>query len=154
MFIWQLDDWNELKYLIVNHVSTGLGFVWMFSWRFQTLSAFAKSFIETIIVKYLSTLSLELRSELPKCEQLQDQLILSLRFYISTRTTRTTLCQIASLPLGNNTSLSTILFPTADTWSPAWLPHLITKVQQTASIFFSSSAMLNFKTILNTVHSI
>lgn len=135
MFIWQLDDWNELKYLIVNHVSIGLGFeIWMFSWRFQTLSAFAKSFIETIIVKYLSTLSLELRSELPKCEQLQDQLILSLRFYISTRTTRTTLCQIASLPLGNNTSLSTISFPTADTWSPAWLPHLITKVNSFDSL--------------------
>lgn len=86
-----------------------------FSWRFQTLSASAKLFTETITVKYLSTLQLELRSELPEYEELQDQFILSLRFYISTRTTRTTLYQIASLLRGNNTSLSTILFLTADT---------------------------------------
>lgn len=31
-----------------------------FSWRFQTLSASAKLFTETITVKYLSTLQLEL----------------------------------------------------------------------------------------------
>lgn len=86
-----------------------------FSWRFQTLSASAKLLTETITVKYLSTLQLELRSELPEYEELQDQFILSLRFYISTRTTRTTLYQIASLPRRNNTSLSTILFLTADT---------------------------------------
>lgn len=86
-----------------------------FSWRFQTLSASAKLLTETITVKYLSILQLELRSELPEYEELQDQFILSLRFYISTRTTRTTLCQIASLLRGNNTSLSTILFLTADT---------------------------------------
>lgn len=102
--------------------------IWNFLGDFKHYLHLPSFFTETVTIKYLSTLPLELRSELQEYEELQDQFILSLRFYISTRTTRTTLCQIASLLRGNNTSLSTILFLTADTWFPAWLPHLITKV--------------------------